>query len=926
MSKWLRLGAAQGLETVDGKSAVCVNLATNIKGPDRRGNVGRDISKPANLIYQPGIEALKPNTRYSLTFLAKRDGAGAVSAKERLMASVTATERDITNGKDPFGNTVPNDYWPGVYAENQLSIGNTFASYKIDFVTPVQPRTDGGTGEVMFQALSDTNSGRICLSGVRLTTAGAFADGRNEESTRTTYSSSVSIRYNTVTAGLPNEAQRFVITGIAKYPLAPTRVVIKRNGSVVSEFPIPSSDIKTDPLTNLNYYVYETKQATGGYTVAVQPNGAVGAETAPVTLGTYSVAAPNLKRDALNFYYAQRSTGAINGGPFGTYRNWFDRGPQKYAASSVACFNGVDNFGNDFAASCNDSTIPVNFRKNVSGGWFDAGDYGKYTVNAAYTLWVMQNAAELMQRNGSLENKFPAGLLGYAQSGSLSDLLKEIKYEMEWLLKMQIFNERVYLGSITVPVGKLDNSANVVAENRADLFVTEAGVDSPAETTTGKLSNGLAYQANRYRVKIDTDNVHKRQRILEPEGLVFSALHWDSWADKGIPLKPENSTAPQYLMYPTTAATLDFAAVTAQCSRVFKSVDPDLSDRCLNQSKLAYAAAVKWPNIYRYGEWSDGKTYHLPSINEGGGAYADSKIDDEWTWASGELYLSTKLPEYLERFKGRTASECALMAIERYATGIMWNRVRNLPFLSMLTLGLDIDVNNPSVCPDKQPLPSKRLVEIADEIAGYTKGSVDGLTTKYEEAAWRVPIPVAGTGSGGSLKGEVFNWASNADIASAAILLKHADMVAPKAEYKEAIRGIMDYLFGLNPLGKSYVTGYGQNPPRNPHHRFFAKHANINMPPALPGMLVGGPNGQWRGSVLGINQVRKGYGAAAKYYMDNVMAKCNPLDKTRATDGIVTDATRGGVACYMDHVDLYMTNEVAINWNAPLLWLSAFVD
>ncbi|MBK9217346.1 MAG: glycoside hydrolase family 9 protein [Uliginosibacterium sp.] len=217
-------------------------------------------------------------------------------------------------------------------------------------------------------------------------------------------------------------------------------------------------------------------------------------------------------------------------------------------------------------------------------------------------------------------------------------------------------------------------------------------------------------------------------------------------------------------------------------------------------------------------------------------------------------------------------------------------------------------------------------MEIADEIAGYTKGSVDGLTTKYEEAAWRVPIPVAGTGSGGSLKGEVFNWASNADIASAAILLKHADMVAPKAEYKEAIRGIMDYLFGLNPLGKSYVTGYGQNPPRNPHHRFFAKHANINMPPALPGMLVGGPNGQWRGSVLGINQVRKGYGAAAKYYMDNVMAKCNPLDKTRATDGIVTDATRGGVACYMDHVDLYMTNEVAINWNAPLLWLSAFVD
>ncbi len=29
---------------------------------------------------------------------------------------------------------------------------------------------------------------------------------------------------------------------------------------------------------------------------------------------------------------------------------------------------------------------------------------------------------------------------------------------------------------------------------------------------------------------------------------------------------------------------------------------------------------------------------------------------------------------------------------------------------------------------------------------------------------------------------------------------------------------------------------------------------------------------------------------------------------------------------YLDDVQSYTTNEVAINWNAPLVWVSAFLD
>jgi len=30
--------------------------------------------------------------------------------------------------------------------------------------------------------------------------------------------------------------------------------------------------------------------------------------------------------------------------------------------------------------------------------------------------------------------------------------------------------------------------------------------------------------------------------------------------------------------------------------------------------------------------------------------------------------------------------------------------------------------------------------------------------------------------------------------------------------------------------------------------------------------------------------------------------------------------------CYADHIESYSTNEVAINWNAPLAWAAAFLD
>lgn len=70
-------------------------------------------------------------------------------------------------------------------------------------------------------------------------------------------------------------------------------------------------------------------------------------------------------------------------------------------------------------------------RRDGTGGWHDAGDYGKYVVNAGVTVGCLFLAWDHFQgkiKNVSLD--LPDMAPGYP------DFLKEIKWETDWLLKM----------------------------------------------------------------------------------------------------------------------------------------------------------------------------------------------------------------------------------------------------------------------------------------------------------------------------------------------------------------------------------------------------------------------------------------------------------------------------------------------------------
>ena len=138
-----------------------------------------------------------------------------------------------------------------------------------------------------------------------------------------------------------------------------------------------------------------------------------------------------------------------------------------------------------------------------------------------------------------------------------------------------------------------------------------------------------------------------------------------------------------------------------------------------------------------------------------------------------------------------------------------------------------------------------------------------------------------------------FVWGSNSAAANQGVWLLHAYYLTGEQKYYKAAVKALDYLLGKNPLDMSFVTGYGTKSPKMPHHR---PSTSDNIEDPIPGMLVGGP--QPGGEDVG---------SAAEW-------KC-------------TDYRTGQAAtAYTDQRCSYATNEVAINWNAPLAYLAGAIE
>ena len=76
--------------------------------------------------------------------------------------------------------------------------------------------------------------------------------------------------------------------------------------------------------------------------------------------------------------------------------------------------------------------------QEVSGGWYDAGDHGKYVVNGGISLWLLQDQYEAAVIAGT-ESAYADGTMNIPENNNgCPDLLDEARYELEWMFKMMV--------------------------------------------------------------------------------------------------------------------------------------------------------------------------------------------------------------------------------------------------------------------------------------------------------------------------------------------------------------------------------------------------------------------------------------------------------------------------------------------------------
>jgi endoglucanase len=151
---------------------------------------------------------------------------------------------------------------------------------------------------------------------------------------------------------------------------------------------------------------------------------------------------------------------------------------------------------------------------------------------------------------------------------------------------------------------------------------------------------------------------------------------------------------------------------------------------------------------------------------------------------------------------------------------------------------------------------------------------VDELVRRWEESPFRVSI-------------DYFEWGSNSTVANEGMLKLIALKKTGDQKYFSAALSDLDYILGRNATGYCFVTGFGQKKVMNIHHR-PSEADGIEDP--VPGFLAGGPN------------------------------------LATFDDCPSAERSQFPAKSYIDDWCSYSTNEIAINWNAPLLYLSGGIN
>lgn len=219
----------------------------------------------------------------------------------------------------------------------------------------------------------------------------------------------------------------------------------------------------------------------------------------------------SMLKDSLNYFYQNRSGIDIES-------QYISSGDANSLARPAG--HNPDNAVTELVWGYNDS-----YSLDVTGGWYDAGDHGKYVVNGGISVWTMQNQYERSLYNDT-SSLYADNMLNIPESGNgYPDILDETRYELEFMLKMIVPEGHEYAGMVHHKIH--DDKWTALAVAPADD--TKERILKPP--TTAATLNLSAVMAQAYRLWKDIDPAFAEKCLAASENAYNAAkAHPDMYA------------------------------------------------------------------------------------------------------------------------------------------------------------------------------------------------------------------------------------------------------------------------------------------------------------------------------------------------------------------------------------------------------------
>lgn len=291
-------------------------------------------------------------------------------------------------------------------ARHEVQLTTSKQKYTFTFTSELDfPHS--GSGQITFQLGGRAADNTICVDNISLI-GGVIPPGGPPAPTK-----KVQVDQVTYVPGLPKHA-----TLVSDAATAQTWVLKNPAGTAVATgrtTPQGVDQLSGDPVHLIDFSSYDT--AGTGYTLTV------GTETSfPFDISAAPI--KKLRYDSLAFFYHQRSGIEIGAQYVGaTY------------ARPAGHLNVAPNQG-DNNVPCR-SDLNCGYTLDVRGGWYDAGDHGKYVVNGGISAWQVLNTYERAKLIGDAAALGDGKLAIPEKANGVPDILDEARWEVDFLLKMQ---------------------------------------------------------------------------------------------------------------------------------------------------------------------------------------------------------------------------------------------------------------------------------------------------------------------------------------------------------------------------------------------------------------------------------------------------------------------------------------------------------